>query len=96
MTEWVRKLAGTADSDEASEIAGLRLLAFFEDMAVAEEGEGFVPSGENGKEEEKGDLVFETEKTRGISRSLRQCGPFCGEWMRGNVGVWRESGFLKN
>lgn len=98
MTEWVKKLASTAASSEANEIAGLRLLGFFEDMAVTEDG--VVPTGCVGEKGEggvkNGDLVFETEKTREISRALRECGPFCGEWMEGNVRAWRESGFLMN
>jgi len=40
-------------------------------------------------------LLFETEKTRGVSASLRDCGAFCGEWIEGNVKVWREGGFLR-
>ena len=61
------------------DVPGLRLLGFFEGMAEGEE--------ENKK--------FETKKTQGVSTALRECGPFCGEWLRGNVGVWREIGFLK-
>lgn len=109
MTEWVKKLASLADSPVANEIHGLRLLGFFEDMALVEDGaaaaiaqngvvggscSGGLGDGEKKNGEEKGDLIFETQKTREISRSLRECGPFCGEWMEGNVGVWRESGFL--
>jgi hypothetical protein len=53
---------------------------------ATEEGEGDV----GGKV-----LLFETEKTRSVSASLRDCGAFCGEWIEGNVKVWREGGFLR-
>ncbi|PVH77799.1 acetyl-CoA synthetase-like protein [Cadophora sp. DSE1049] len=64
-------------------IPGLRLLQFFEDMAAAE-GDG---------EESK---VFETGKTRAVSEALRGCEGFKEEWVKGNLEVWRESGFLSS
>jgi hypothetical protein len=38
--------------------------------------------------------VFETGKTRGLSRALRECGGMRGEWIEMSVGRWRESGFI--
>jgi hypothetical protein len=86
MKAWVARLNSLVDRGmDPVEVPGLRLLQFFENMA-AEEGEGDV----EGKV-----LLFETEKTRGVSASLRDCGAFCGEWIEGNVKVWREGGFLR-
>ncbi|CAG8977856.1 hypothetical protein HYALB_00013133 [Hymenoscyphus albidus] len=97
MKEWVQKLSMMADSPFAEEIHGLRLLRFFEEMAAAEDSATDTNEGGAGDDrDQKGKvLMFETEKTRGISKALRECGPFCGEWIERNVRVWRESGFLK-
>ena len=81
MKEWVARLNGLADKGmDPAEVPGLRLLQFFENMADGDEGES---------------KIFETQKTSGISASLRDCGAFCGEWIEGNVRVWREGGFLR-
>jgi hypothetical protein len=86
MKAWVARLNSLADRGmDPVEVPGLKLLQFFENMAT-EEGGG----GEGGKV-----LPFETEKTRGVSASLRDCGAFCGKWIEGNVRVWREGGFLR-
>ncbi|KAH7413166.1 male sterility protein [Cadophora sp. MPI-SDFR-AT-0126] len=84
MKKWTRRLVALSSSlPQTQPIPGLRLLQFFEDMAAAE-GDG---EGEHSKE-------FETMKTRGISEALRECEEFKEEWVRGNLEVWRESGFL--
>jgi hypothetical protein len=81
MKDWVARLNGLADRGmDPAEMPGLRLLQFFENMADEDEGAS---------------KVFETEKTRVLSASLRGCGTFCGEWIEGNVKVWREGGFLR-
>lgn len=81
MKAWVQRLSSQAEVGASpDEISGLRLLQFFESMALEE------------AEEEK--KVFETEKTRGISESLRECGAFNQQWLSGNVRVWKETGFL--
>jgi hypothetical protein len=81
MKDWVARLNGLADRGmDPAEVPGLRLLQFFENMVDQDEGES---------------RVFETEKTRGLSASLVDCGAFCGEWIEGNVRVWREGGFLR-
>jgi thioester reductase-like protein len=80
MREWVSRLNGLADRGvDAKDVPGLRLLQFFENMA-------------NDDDEES--KVYETEKTRAVSGSLRECGAFCGEWIDGNMRVWREMRFL--
>jgi hypothetical protein len=63
---------------DREDVPGLRLLAFFEEMV----------------DDESASKVFETAKSREVSRSLRECKPMCWEWIEGNVRVWRESGFL--
>jgi thioester reductase-like protein len=79
MAEWVGRLNALAEKGvDPNEVPGLRLLGFFEDMV--------------GDEEES--KVFETEKTRGISKNLRECEGMKREWIENNVRVWRESGFL--
>ena len=103
MKEWTRRLVALSTSPSPSPspapspslstspsslpqtqpIPGLRLLQFFEDMAAAE-GDG---KGEASK-------VFETGKTRRISEALRGCEGFKEEWVRANLEVWRDSGFL--
>lgn len=81
MKEWVERLTSQVEAGTSpDEISALRLLPFFEDMALEEE------------EEKK---IFETEKTRGISKSLRECGGFSQLWLDGNVKVWKETGFLR-
>lgn len=93
MKEWTRRLVALSTSPspapspssppQTQPIPGLRLLQFFEDMAAAE-GDG---KGEASK-------VFETGKTRGISEALRGCEGLKEEWVRANLEVWRDSGFL--
>jgi hypothetical protein len=79
--EWVQRLISQAEAGASpDEISGLKLLQFFESMALEE------------AEEEK--KVFETDKTGVISKSLRECGGFNQEWLDGNVRVWKETGFL--
>jgi hypothetical protein len=80
MSAWVARLAKLADEGvDTKELPGLKLLQFFENMA------------EGGKEESK---VFETGNGREVSRALRECRPFCEEWVGKNLKVWKESGFL--
>jgi hypothetical protein len=80
MREWVVRLAKLADEGvDTDQLPGLKLLQFFENMA------------ESGGE---GSKSFETEKSRGVSRALAECKPFCGEWVKRNLSVWRESGFF--
>ena len=80
MVEWVRRLNVLADSGaEPDEVPGLRLLAFWEDM-VGDVGES---------------KVFATEKGVEGSVAMSELGAFCGEWLEGNLKVWRESWFLK-
>jgi len=81
MREWVERLNGLADEGVSpDDVPGLKLLQFFENMV----GEG--------EEEER---VFETGKTEGVSGALAACEAFNGRWVKKNVGVWREGGFLK-
>ena len=83
--EWVSRLSALADQGVSpTEVPGLKLLRFFEEMAEEETREG-----------NEGNRVFDTQKSRAISMALRECGAFCQEWVNGNVRVWRESGFLK-
>ena len=95
MKEWTRRLVALSTSPSPSPplapssppqtqpIPGLRLLQFFEDMAAAEGDAKGEPS-----------RVFETGKTRAISEALRGCEGFKEEWVRANLQVWRDSGFL--
>ncbi|KAG0647940.1 Nonribosomal peptide synthase [Hyphodiscus hymeniophilus] len=82
MTEWVSRLSALSSTLSPDELPGLRLLQFFEGMASAE-GKGHESS-----------KVFDTEKSRAISQSLRECKPFRREWMERNLEVWKENGFL--
>ena len=80
MVEWVARLGKLADEGvSADELHGLKLLQFFENIA------------EGGEEQSK---VFETGKSRSISKALRDCRPFCEELVGKNLKVWKESGFL--
>ncbi|KAE8449261.1 hypothetical protein EG329_008428 [Mollisiaceae sp. DMI_Dod_QoI] len=80
MEEWVQRLTSLSENGASpDEIPGLRLLQFFESMVLEKDEEG---------------KVFETGKTRGISKNLRACGGFNQKWVDGNVRVWREVGFL--
>lgn len=73
MKEWVRCLNLQAENKYSpDELPGLRLLQFFEQMA-----------NENGESK-----VFETAKTLEVSRSLRDLGPFCGEWLELSLKAW--------
>lgn len=87
MKEWVHRLkmlANSADSDSDISpltVPGLKLLHFFENMCNEEEGH--VVS-----------KVFETDKTRAISKALRQCGGMRKEWIEMNIQRWREGGFV--
>ncbi|KAK0122143.1 hypothetical protein ONS95_010404 [Cadophora gregata] len=103
--EWTRRLVALSSQPSSSHptststsitptptptpIPGLRLLHFFEAMAAAEggtEAEGERKGGQS--------KIFETGKTRAISEALRECEAFKEEWVRSNLEVWRESGFL--
>ena len=85
MKAWVARLNSLVDRGmDPVEVPGLRLLQFFENMA-AEEGEGDV----EGKV-----LLFETEKTRGVSSALRDCVAMRREWIEMNVKKWRERCFV--
>ena len=80
MAEWAKRLGKLMDEGmDTDELPGLKLLNFFENMA------------EGGKEESKS---FETGKSREISQALRECQPFCSEWVSQNLNIWRETGFL--
>jgi thioester reductase-like protein len=87
MKEWVHRLKMLSDSAESDPmispltVPGLKLLHFFENMCNEEEGH--VVS-----------KLFETEKTREVSRALRECGAMRGEWIEMNVQRWREGGFV--
>ncbi|KAH7370594.1 male sterility protein [Rhexocercosporidium sp. MPI-PUGE-AT-0058] len=104
MREWTKRLVALSSStttmskQDKQPLPGLRLLQFFEDMAAAESGEANtkdddVKGGENqgGGEKSK---VFQTDKTRGMSSSLRECEVFNGEWVAAYLRGWREGGFL--
>jgi len=82
MTEWVSRLSTLSLTLSPDELPALKLLQFFENMAESE-GEGDERS-----------RFFETEKTRVVSEALRDCTPFCQEWIKGNMRVWKENGFL--
>lgn len=82
MKEWVHRLTTLANSDaDSKDVPGLKLLQFFENMLNEEEGH--VVS-----------KLFETMKTRGVSRALRECSGMRQEWIDANVARWRERGFL--
>lgn len=82
MKEWVSRLNTLANTGISSTaLPGLKLLHFFESML--DEEEGHVVS-----------KVFETGKSRGVSKALSECGAMRGEWIGMNVGRWREGGFL--
>lgn len=78
MKDWVGRLNTVADASSSSEVPGLRLLQFFEDMV----------------EDTSESKVFETKKSQEISAALRSCPAFCQEWIDGNVRAWRASGFI--
>lgn len=81
MKEWVQRLAALAEAGASpDEVPGLRLLQFFESMAL--------------EEEEERTKFFETAKTREISESLRGCETFNQGWVDGNVKSWKMIGFL--
>ena len=79
MREWTARLSSLSTSISPDQLPGLKLLLFFENMA------------ESAEQESK---VFETGRSEGLSGALRECRPFCEEWLRRNVMVWREVGFL--
>jgi len=82
MKEWVHRLTTLANSDaDSKDVPGLKLLQFFENMLNEEEGH-------------VGSKLFETMKTRGVSRALRECNGMRQEWIDANVARWREKGFL--
>jgi thioester reductase-like protein len=82
MKEWVHRLTTLANSGADSQtVPGLKLLQFFENMLNEEEGH--VVS-----------KLFQTEKTRGVSKALRECSGMRQEWIDANVARWREAGFL--
>lgn len=79
MKTWVARLNKLSEQGmSVDEIPGLKLLGFFDEMAGDEEAS----------------KVFETAKTTAASLALRGCGEFCGEWIEGNMGVWRREGFV--
>ena len=79
MKAWVERLSALADKGlSPDEVPGLKLLQFFEKM-VDDEGQS---------------KFFETGKTREISKSLRDLGPYCKEWLLASFDVWRKDGFL--
>ncbi|KAL2066412.1 hypothetical protein VTL71DRAFT_2483 [Oculimacula yallundae] len=95
----------TSNTPATNTIPGLRLLQFFEDMAASEPEPQPNPKPkpkENTQEEIKEKnieeagrvLVFETEKTRGVSPALRECGVFNEGWVERYLRVWREGGFM--
>ena len=80
MAEWVRRLNVVANSDaDTSDISGLRLLGFFEEMV----------------DDDSESKVFDTEKGRDKSKSLRDLEPFSSAWLAGNIKVWKMKNFLK-
>ena len=85
MTAWVARLSALSTNLSPDELPGLKLLQFFENMALEEETEG--KKGGKGR-------VFKTEKTRAVSKALGECRPFSMEWLQRNFEVWRDSGFL--
>ena len=82
MSEWVARLSALSSELSPDELPGLKLLQFFENMAASE-----VEGGEKS-------IVFETGKTRSVSEALRECPPFCREWIERSLEVWKENGFL--
>lgn len=111
MQEWVARLNTLVDTSSTTSnpsstttssnppVPGLRLLQFFEDMAMPSSSPSSSPSPDlnSGKEEAKaekgGEKSFETQKTQGISESLRNCEAFNKGWVESNIRVWREGGF---
>jgi thioester reductase-like protein len=83
MKEWVHRLKtlSVTKGAEPTSIPGLKLLHFFENMC--DEEEGHVVS-----------KVFATEKTRSVSRALRECASMSAEWIEMNMDRWREVGFV--
>ena len=81
MQEWVRRLNELASKDDLheSEVSGLKLLQFFEDMVLQKEEVG----------------RFSTEKTFNISNAVRSCPEVCQEWIDLYIKQWKRSGFLK-
>lgn len=63
---------------DSSSVLGLRLLQMFESMV----------------DDESDSKIFDTRKSREISRALRDCPPFCRAWVDANVRRWRECGFM--
>ena len=60
-------------------LPGLKLLQFFENMVQGGEGKS---------------KIFETSKSTAISQALSVCQPFCEEWAKKNLKVWKEGGFM--
>jgi hypothetical protein len=82
MKEWVQRLSALASTGaDAKDVPGLKLLQFFENMCNEEEGHVISK-------------VFETEKTRGVSRALRECRVMGKEWITMMLERWREGGFI--
>jgi hypothetical protein len=82
MKEWVHRLSTLASTGvDSQDVPGLKLLNFFENMCNEEEGH--VVS-----------KLFETQKTRRVSRALRECGGMKQEWIEMILGRWREGGFI--
>lgn len=76
MSEWVARLQKA--SDEKTDIAGSKLLGFFEGMAEAEEGES----------------VFETSKTVAMVPRLAGCKEMNADLLRLYLSRWKEAGFM--
>lgn len=78
MAEWVKRLNTLADEGADPEQVPGLRLLGFWEDMV---GTAATP-------------LFDTEKSRGRSQSLRELGGFSEEWLDGNVRAWREGGFL--
>lgn len=81
MTDWTRNLSELADTEEGKVVQGVKLLAFFEEMAAK-------------SDEEVSKKVFETRKTIESCDDLRAVGPVNGEHIAGWARNWMNIGFL--
>jgi hypothetical protein len=90
LSAWVSQLTHLADQNTSpTTLPALKLLQFFENMAVAEAGHQ-----DGGTNAGTADPIFLTSKSEQVSGALRSCEPFCQSWMDANVARWREGGFL--
>lgn len=78
--EWTKRLAETENSfsGDAKGLPGLKVLQFFEEMAL----------------EIDQSTTFSTTKVEEISETLRSCPPLAYDWVEAYVKQWRQSGFL--